>query len=152
MPAEQAPVTTEFDPDHPRPYRWVFVVTVEAGETQVADGFNPFDPERELAPREILDHVVGNVDTWGETAIEVVEVRPLAVPDPAHIRRAQGYSRDPEVSERDRKVIANAIYRLLDDGADEERLREFADALHMDADGDHIKLVRETIDAVEHGD
>jgi hypothetical protein len=152
MDETKQPTTTEFNPDHPRPYRWVFVVSVEAGETQVADGFNPFDPECDLSPYEVLDHIVGNVDSWGEMAIEITEARPLAVPPRGHIARAQGSKISADVSERDRKIIANAIYRLLDDGADEERLRQFADSLHMDADGDDIKLVRETIDSIEHPD
>jgi hypothetical protein len=151
------PATTHFDPDAPRPYTWTMLVTVDVSEMVVADGFDPFDPERDLSPRDVLDHIVGNVDSWGESHVEITSVQPIAIPNRSHIRRAQGYREADDISERDRKVIAETLRRVVDeatlDGVDiGDRLRDFCEAMLSDADGAYVQTAIDAIYLVEHGE
>jgi hypothetical protein len=154
------PVTTHFDPDAPRPYTWTMLVTVDVSEMVVADGFDPFDPERGPYPypRDVLDHIVGNVDSWGESHVEITSVQPIAIPDRSHIRRAQGYRETDDVSERDRKIIAETLRRVVDATTEEkasdlvQRLYDFCEALESDADGADVQTAIDSIYLVEHGE
>jgi hypothetical protein len=151
------PATTHFDPDAPRPYTWTMLVTVSVCEMVVADGFDPFDLERDLSPHDMLDHIVGNVDAWDEKHVEIESVQPIAIPDRSHIRRAQGYREADDVSERDRKIIAETIRRVVDEatlnGVDiGDRLRDFCDAMESDADGADVQTAIDSIYTVEHGE
>ena len=147
--------TTNFASDDSRPYTWTMLLTVSASETTVADGFDPFDPEQSRHPREVIDYIARRADSWGEEEIEIVDVRPIAVPDREHVRRAQGYRGTAEISQRDRKVLSEVIGRIVADATRDgvdvgDRLRDFCESMELDADGADVQAAIDAIHSVEH--